>query len=402
MPHNVIIIQRVVPHYRLSLFRRLWREFGWRVVTSSGSPDAGPLKFNRLVTDDHPFIKRYDFEFPSTTDSYRCQVPLRHVLDDTKATAVICELAMRMNTTYELPMLRRLRGAPALLFWSHGFNMARGLSSRSRRMAQWPRAMICKLADGHICYSDEGRDYLAQFMARDRLFVAPNTLDAETLRAEAGEVQPMAKPGRPHIVTIARATEEKDFPRLIRVFRALLADHPEAALTIVGDGSDIERTRAEAGDELGRRIFLPGAEYDESRIAAYYGSADLSVLTGAAGLGVNHALCYGVPMIAYDRTEQGPYHGPEIAYVVDGVTGVRVKRYTEEAMLQALRDFLAHHPDPRAAFADSIDRYVAEHLSLDSMVREFAKVDEFIRRRSRWPRPSDEEAAAPAAPPPRG
>ncbi len=41
--------------------------------------------------------------------------------------------------------------------------------------------------------------------------------------------------------------------------------------------------------------------------------------------------------------------------------------------------------------------YVAEHLSLDSMVREFAKVDAFIRRRNtRLPRP---EPVSPAVDP---
>jgi glycosyltransferase involved in cell wall biosynthesis len=142
---------------------------------------------------------------------------------------------------------------------------------------------------------------------------------------------------------------------------------------------------------------MPGAEYDEARIAAYYASADLSVLTGAAGLGVNHALCYGVPIVAYARTEHGPHHHPEIAYVNDGVTGVQVPRYTDEAMLQALREFLAAYPRPRAAFTASIGRYVAEHLSLDSMVHEFAKVDDFIGRRSRSMERSQEGEPAAAA-----
>lgn len=398
MPHNVIIIQRVVPHYRFALFQRLWQEFGWRVATSRRVPDVGPLRFNRLVEDEHPFIRRYDFEFPSPANPYRCRVPLRRILEDTRPTGVISEFSMRMNTTYELPLLRRLRGLPTLLFWSHGFNMARGLSSRYQRLMQVPRATICAMADGHVCYSDEGRDYLSGFMAPERLFVAPNTLDVETMRADAGRVEPMAAPGRPHIVTVGRITADKDFPRLVRIFRALLADHPQAALTLVGDGPDSERTRAEAGEELGRRIFMPGAVYDESRIAAYYGSADLSVITGAAGLGVNHALCYGVPMVAYDRTEQGPHHHPEITYVVDGVTGARVHSYSEEAMLQTLRGFLTHYPDPRAAFAERIDRYVADHLSLDSMVREFARVDDFIRSRSHRPQAQADAAPATASP----
>ena len=383
MLNNVVIIQRVVPHYRFALFERLWREFGWRVATTNTAPEVGSLKFNQLINDEHPFIKRYDFKFTSKTNPYACRIPLRRILDDTGATAVISEFSMRMNTTYELPMLRRLRGSPTVLFWSHGFNMSRGLLSAYQRLVQVPGTLLNTMVDGHVCYSEEGRDFLAAYMARDRLFVAPNTIDAESLRAQTAGVQAMTPPGRPHIVTVGRATEDKDFPRLVRIFRALLADHPEAALTLVGDGPDMERTRAAAGEELGRRIFMPGAEYDEARIAAYYGSADLSVLSGAAGLGVNHALCYGVPVVAYARTEQGPHHHPEIAYVIDGMTGMQVPRYTDEAMLQALRDFLSAHPRPREAFAESISRYVADHLSLDSMIREFAKVDDFISRRSR-------------------
>lgn len=396
MPQKVIILQRVVPHYRFSLFERLWREFGWSVVTTNKVPDYGPLKFNRLIHGDHPFIKRYPFEFPWVSNSYRCNLPVRQILEDMQPTGVICEFSMHMNTTYRLPAIRRMRGAPTLLFWSHGFNMDRGLSSPAQRLAQWPRAMISTMADGHVCYSEEGREFLSQYIDRNRLFVAPNTLDAETLRSEAGEVTPMPAPGRPHIVTVGRITADKDFSRLMRIFRILLAEFPQAALTLVGDGPDSDRVRAAAGDELDRRIFMPGAEYDESRIAAYYGSADLSVLTGAAGLGVNHALCYGVPIVAYDRTPTGPHHHPEITYVVDGVTGARVLENTDDAMLQALRRFLADHPDPRADFAESMGRYVAEHLSLDSMVREFAKVDAFIRdRNTRSPR--SEPAVPPAA-----
>ncbi len=380
--HKVVILQRVVPHYRLALFERLWREFGWCIATAEHVPNFGELDGFNTVDDEQPFIKRFKFEFPWRRSVYRCNVPVRRILDETQATAVISEFAMYMSSTYQLTALRRLRGSPTLLFWSHGFSMERGLTSLRDRALQWPRALISAMADGHVCYSEEGRDYLSRFMAEERLFVAPNTLDIKTVRRTADETPLMAAPGRPHIVTVGRMTADKEFPRLVRVFRALLTDYPEAALTLVGDGLDRPRASEAAGDELGRRIFMPGAEYDEARIAAYFGCADLSVVTGAAGLGVNHALSYGVPVIAYERTPQGPNHHPELAYVVDDVTGLRVPRYTDEAMIGALRGFLSHYPDPRSAFSKSIGRYVDHHLSLDGMVREFAKVDEFIRKRA--------------------
>lgn len=381
--HRVVILQRIVPHYRLALFERLWQELGWCVAAAESVPNIGELDGLNTIDGERPFIKRFAFEFPSSRSAYRCNVPVRRILDETRATAVISEFAMYMSSTYQLTALRRLRGSPTLLFWSHGFSMERGLASLRNRMLQWPRALISAMADGHVCYSEEGRKYLSRFIARDRLFVAPNTVDMETIRREAGAAPPMEAPGRPHIVTVGRITADKDFPRLVRVFRAVLADYPGAALTIVGDGPDRARTSEAAGDELGRRIFMPGAEYDEARMAAYFGCADLSVVTGAAGLGVNHALSHGVPVIAYDRTAKGPSHHPEIAYVVDGVTGMRVPRYTDDGMIAALRTFFSRYPEPRAAFAGSIGRYVDEHLSLDGMVREFAKVDEFIRARSR-------------------
>ena len=53
--------------------------------------------------------------------------------------------------------------------------------------------------------------------------------------------------------------------------------------------------------------------------------------------------------------------------------------YSDEAMIGALREFLSQHPDPRAAFAASIRTYVEANLTLDGMIREFGKVDAFIR-----------------------
>lgn len=377
--HEVVILQRVVPHYRLALFERLWRELGWCVAAAKWVPDIPELSALKIVEDDLPFIKRFDLEFPSPDFAYRCRVPVRRILREIRPTGVICEFSMYMNSTYELPLIRRLRGSPQLFFWSHGFSMERGLVSLGDRLRQLPRAFVSAMAYGHICYSEEGRAYLSRFMPRERLFVAPNTIDTET-SLPASDI---SAPGRPHIVTVGRVTAIKEFPRLVRVFRALLADYPQAALTIVGDGPDRERTREAAGDELGRRIFMPGEEYDQARVAAYFASADLSVITGAAGLGVNHALSCGVPVVAYERMAEGPRHHPEIAYVIDGVTGALVKHHTEQAMVDALRAFLSRYRDPRAAFAESISRFVDDHLSLDGMVREFAKVDEFIRKRSR-------------------
>ncbi len=373
---DVIIIQRVITHYRLPVFERLWREFGWVVATAKTPPDNTGLN---LVEGNYDFIRRYDFRFPNPKNAYRCNIPLSQILRDTSARAVIAEFSMYMNSSYLLPIRRRLRGSPITLFWSHGYNMGRGLNNVFQRFAQMPRVALSALVDGHVCYSEEGRTYLARFMPRARLFVARNTVDMTALQKRADSVPPTTPIGRPHLLTIGRITQDKDFPRLVQVFHMLREKFPDAVLTIIGDGPDASRTRTAAGDELGGSVRMVGAEYEEERLAGYYRSADIVVFPGAVGLSVNHALAHGVPVIAYDRTSTGPHHYPEIAYVVNDVTGMRVPTYTDEAMLEALRSFLTRHPDPKADFSDAIAHYVAENLSLDRMIEDFRGIHEHLR-----------------------
>jgi glycosyltransferase involved in cell wall biosynthesis len=373
MTTDIIILQRGVPHYRLPLFTRLWEEFGWKVVAASNTP-----AYKQQVHGDHPFVERFEFRFPDPNNPYRCNIPLGKILRETGAKAVISEFSMRMSSTYELVARRRLLGGPRVLFWSHGYNMDRGLGGVRRSLMQWPRTILAALADGHVCYSEEGRDFLSNYMSRGRLFVARNTIDVAPLQSLANSAEPFEAPGRPHLLIVSRLTLNKKIPRLVQIFHKLRAELPEAGLTIVGDGPDAEAIRREAGSELGRSIIMAGKIYDETILARHFASADVTVFPGAAGLSINHSLAYGVPVIAYDRTSAGPGHGPEIAYVVDDVTGMRVPAYNEDAMLRGLLDFFSRHPDPKAEYRDRIRKYVAENLSLDKMVEEFREVNEFL------------------------
>ncbi len=85
--------------------------------------------------------------------------------------------------------------------------------------------------------------------------------------------------------------------------------------------------------------------------------------------------------MAFERTPQGPHHHPEIAYVVDGVTGRRVPDLSDAGLLEALVEFCSEHANPKADFKDSIARFVGEKLTLDVMMEDFSRVDTFLRAR---------------------
>lgn len=144
-------------------------------------------------------------------------------------------------------------------------------------------------------------------------------------------------------------------------------------MSVVGDGPD--RPAVEAAASLsGGSVSLRGAVYDESEIAKVFQSASLLVIGGSVGLSVNHALAYGVPVMVFDDPFTNHHH-PEHAYVVDGVTGFRVRDTGVDGLAAAMRSALAA-PGPRAALGCELRAYVTRHLHLDRMVDGFRQLND--------------------------
>jgi hypothetical protein len=55
---KVVILQRVVPHYRMALFSRLHEELGWAVATGRREGSHGL----NVAESDPPWLHRFDFE----------------------------------------------------------------------------------------------------------------------------------------------------------------------------------------------------------------------------------------------------------------------------------------------------------------------------------------------------
>jgi glycosyltransferase involved in cell wall biosynthesis len=371
---TTVVIQRVVPHYRVPLFEQLHRRFGWVVACARSLPSGIDLKKADLAEWMRPF----DFVWPNPQNSRRVNVPVQEILAVTGARAVIAEGSLQMSSTRELPLLRWRRGGFRLLFWSHGWNMDRGFRSSVDLLSQFTRLVPFRLADGHICYSQEGADYLRRFLSEERIFVCRNTIDMKPLLDAARLARPCRTVG-PHLLFIGRLNHDKEVPKLVRMFRLLRLRRPTAVLTIIGEGPDQEAVRREAAPP-GDAVRMVGAVYDDAQLASYFAEADIMVYAGAVGLAVNHALGYGVPVVAYERSREGPFHHPEIAYVRDHATGWRVQDHSEEAMAELIDSLFQDQVSPKLRLARSIRAFVESNLLLEHYVDDFERVDAFIRR----------------------
>jgi glycosyltransferase involved in cell wall biosynthesis len=243
----------------------------------------------------------------------------------------------------------------------------------------WP------LADHILCNTHSLPDILNNDckICPSRVTVIPNGVDTDFFRPPLSTRKP-----EPTILTVARMVPEKDHETLIRAFRLVHQDHPEALLWLVGDGP-----RKAAMEQL-VRLTLPG-----TRVQFLPGRADLRPLLEQASLFVLssryeacpnvvlEAMAMGLPVVA---TRVGGL--PEL--VIPGETGWLTPPGNVPALAGAISQLLAD-PETLQAFGRAGRQRVERYFSLDAMVRRHEVVFANLLAQKPSPKPSKKEPGAP-------
>lgn len=372
---RVVVLQRIVPSYRMPVFRKLASELGWQIVFGRNVPSE-----NLAVGADESFLHGVDFKRWSSSGSSRYVVPTREILDRFNPDAIIAEGAPGLTSTWELGARRAVGLGPLLMFWTIGYEPNR---PREGKIApgQWPYVLAYAPADALVLYGRDGMAFMRQFFGKKPMFVAQNTIDVEALQHHRDHAVPSEKLGRPELLTIGRLNENKNFVSLVRSFLTFRRNFPDAVLKIIGDGPDRARIEAAAGEQLGKSVRLLGPSFDEAETARHMLSADMFVMTGRIGLAINHALAYDLPVMAFERVPVGPQHGSEISYLVEGVTGFYVRDASEDGFSSKLNDVFSSGLDWKSELRPALRDYVQKNLVVDRMVDGFRAADAFVSER---------------------
>jgi glycosyltransferase involved in cell wall biosynthesis len=117
-----------------------------------------------------------------------------------------------------------------------------------------------------------------------------------------------------------------------------------------------------------------GEVHDEANIliSKILKMADICVIPGHVGLGLNQAFFWGLPVI----TEEGK-HPPEIAYLKPGRNGIMVPHND----LDALRDrieYLLDHDEVRSEFSRNARNDILQEASIEGMFTGFRNCMDYI------------------------
>ena len=359
-PPMIIIVQQIIPPFRLPLFRKISSRFCQPTIIAAGKAYPG--------TDRRSLLDAKGINVHITKNHYLAggrlvvQTGLLGLLNKNNVNCVIAEFNVRILSNLILFAYCQMKGI-RFIWWGHGLGKTGG------RLIKAIRLWLIKKSDGIILYDHISANKLKSLGIDERIIhVSSNTVDIEQIKKFRGLYK--TKP-RNSILYVGRLTAAKKVDLLLKGFSKVSKDM-QHKLLIVGDGA--ERDKLEnLSNKLGIRnqTIFAGEITQEAELSQYFNRSFVSVSPGYIGLSAIHSLAYGVPLlIAKDEP-----HSPEISVFKKGVNGHYFESNNETSLAQMLTK-MVNNPENLTEMGNQGMKTVDDNYSIDIMVKAFKEAVE--------------------------
>jgi glycosyltransferase involved in cell wall biosynthesis len=367
---KVLFVFDRVAHYHRDMFRTLeggLKGVGMELNLLSGQAQVGAVGRVGVAGKTIANEAKYQFkEYQLRTYTIRRQRGVMRAIVDLRPDIVVnmCHVG---NLSHWNMALRKRRYGYKVVAWQCGYEY------HPSRLKNALLRRFISLYDHHLAYHSNARDYALSHGARaDQITVMHNTINEEKIstlpRSEARALVVEKHPEigtRKVILFVGAVLAEK---RIEIILQALdLMKRKDSVLVLVGDGAHLPTIRklCEGRDD----VVITGAIVEG--VGPYFDAAELYVLPGTGGLGINEAMAHRLPIVS------GFADGSADDLVVDGDNGFRLRDNTiaelAEKMVAILdNQALARRMGERSremitgqfAFREFINRIVAELTGL--------------------------------------
>ncbi len=306
---KVLIIQRILPPYRVALFQALCESDVIDVMVAYGRAH----KSSALRSESQPKnVQTYSLQnYSWANEKVVVQSGVFKVIKEWQPDVVIAEFNIRILSTMLLWVYMKATGR-AFIWWGHG--MGKKGNSLIRKIRLW----LIKRTSGLILYGKrQAAEMVNMGVQEDKVFIAPNTIDTKSIDKLS---HAWVANKRFRIIHIGRVIKNKKIDILLDAYQRVIRKLPgNVCLTIIGEGPELASLAAKV-ELLGLsdRVEFTGAIFDESELAEYFNTALISVSSGRVGLNVIHSLAYGIPMLV----SKDEAHGPEIQALTHGENAI--------------------------------------------------------------------------------
>jgi len=373
----ILVFQRIVANYRNGFFKKLNRDTGALICLGKKGPKNTYLIKSKpdfkhiLIKDFYPIGKK---ETLTLQDVFTPLFKYRPKI-------IIIEFTLSIITNWFFLILRPFFKYKIIL-WSHGYNRKKGFNPK-KNFSDKLRAYWMNKADAIILYGYKGKKMIEPFtLNREKIFVAPNTLDTNKLLEirnkleKTGEENIKKELGlkeKYNLIFLGRLLKEKEPEKLLDILSDKLKS---IELHFVGDGPLYSKLLRKSS---GLDVRFWGSIADNIFLGKLLFSSDLLVIPGCIGLSVVHSFCFDCPVITQKKSNNGPFHGPEIEYVVDGQTGFTIEKSNNEKMINTILNYLLAPNDVKNQFKKNIREILENRCSIENMVTGFKKAINYCK-----------------------
>lgn len=350
---KVLFVFDRVMHYHVDLFRSLEERLAARGVElhlASGSRPAGAK--GRVAVTEQVIRRETKFTLRDCRiGRFGLSLALGYVpvAWRLRPDVVVCPAHVGDLGHWALLAMKRLLGF-RLVSWLCGYEYNPG-----RMKGLLLRAFIPAF-DHHLAYHSNARRYALAHGDRDeRITVIHNTINEAgftiTPKAEAVAVVSERHPqvcGRRIVLYVGAVLMEKNLERALTALRDLGRD--DVVLIVVGDGPHLQTLKDFTAGST--NVVFAGRVIDG--VGSYFDAAEVYVLPGTGGLGINEAMAHSLPVIS------GFADGSADDLVVDGQNGFRLRENSADELRKRIEWILDHPAEAAAMGAQSRKRITGE------------------------------------------
>ncbi len=303
---TVVILYRVLSHYRLPVFEKLAQQDNIELTVLHGCDFPGTKIFNSKSPHEFNSMQLKSLPIKVSTTNGLAVAPfspgLFFALHKLKPDVIVCEGASNLPNNIIAYIYAKMFNT-RIVQWGLG-EIKNWKKSLLRRILD--RLIVAMELSANACltYSSRGYEYYRRIGVPDkRIFVAVNVVDTERIsmlqsKLNSDQIYTDAHCDADFIVLFVGALNRgKKVDMLISAFQQFsLITKFKTKLFIVGDGDKRQELEALAKADSEANIHFIGQVIDD--VSKYFIMADVFVLPGLGGLAISEAMAYGLPVIA--------------------------------------------------------------------------------------------------------
>ena len=347
---KVLIIQSVLPEYRVPIFNLLNKQYDVTVMVPKSPKLTTKPEFAILVAPERhiPHLGRFFVGYKNIIRQFDVCISMLAA----NYPQVVFSLLGKKKTK--------------MILWGIGVSAGYGIPYDSQPKYRKVLRSLIHRANAALFYSDYPLSvYQSLGISKEKLFVANNTV----------AVEPKEKKNSDYLLFVGSLYPAKGVDVLLKQYNeAYQINHEIEDLLIVGDGSEREKCEKLCKDSgLGRKVTFLGSIFEEERLSELFSGAIACISPNQAGLSVLKSMGYGVPFV----TSATSITGGERFNIQDKINGVI---YENEEDLKMIILDIHHDRNKYIEMGKKAKAYYEKCRKPEVMVKGFVDAIEYVLR----------------------